>query len=92
MFINAPFNTRVIRRASSPVSHLVVDLELHQRGVAVHGFDDRHHAVGGDEVGLDVEALQAGVLLQHLGTGLSHTHTQIQTHHVFYWTMGRKPK
>lgn len=58
-------------------AHLVVDLQLHQRGVARHGFDDGLHAVSGDEVGLDVEALQAGVLLEHLSTRLRHTHTHV---------------
>lgn len=55
------------------VPDLVVDLQFHQCGVAGHGLDDGHHAVGGDEVGLDVKTLQAGVLLQHLSTCLIRT-------------------
>lgn len=45
------------------VSDLVVDLQLHQCGVAGHGLDDGHHAICGDEVGLNIKTLQAGVLL-----------------------------
>lgn len=47
--------------------YLVVHLELAQGAVLVHGLDDAHHAGAGDEVGLDVEALQRLVLRQHLG-------------------------
>ena len=58
------------------VFELVVDLELHQRGVAGHGLDYSLHALCGDEVRLNVKTLETGVLLQHLRTCL-HTETFI---------------
>lgn len=45
------------------MSDLVVDLQLHQCGVASHGLDNGEHAICGDEVGLNIKTLQAGVLL-----------------------------
>lgn len=47
--------------------HLVVHAQLAQGAVVLHGLEDAHHAGAGDEVGLDVEALQGLVLHQHLG-------------------------
>lgn len=40
------------------ISYLVVDLDLNQGGVFSEGFDDGHHALCSDEVGLNVQALQ----------------------------------
>lgn len=59
-FFNVFFKAKRIRMC---VSDLVVDLQLHQCGVAGHGLDDGHHAICGDEVGLNIKTLQAGVLL-----------------------------
>lgn len=64
------FKTKTLRMYASD---LVVDLELHQCGVAGHGLYNGHHTICGDEVGLNVKTLQAGVLLQHLSTRLPHT-------------------
>lgn len=38
------------KNIKSPLTNLVIDLKLHQRGVFGHSLDDRHHAVRGDEV------------------------------------------
>lgn len=61
-------------------SHLVVHLELAQGAVLVHGLDDAHHASAGDEVGLNVEALQRFVLCQHLGHGLQDARVTSRCH------------
>lgn len=43
------------------VSYLVVNLNLSQSGVFFQCFDDGHHALCSNEVGLNVEALQGSV-------------------------------
>lgn len=59
-------------------THLVVDLELSQCGVELQRLDERQDSGSSDEVGLNVEALQRRVDLQHLGQSLRRSQEEVR--------------